>query len=71
MKTVRRLSLVASIATAAMLLAMSGQALAVTKTISASVGPVDLPNVPAELCIDQECKAPRSYKVSPSRSPQR
>lgn len=56
MTKARRLSLAASIASAAMLLAMSGQALAVQKTISARVGPVPLPSVPAQVCIDGDCQ---------------
>lgn len=57
MKKLRRFSLVTSVAAAVMLIAMSGQALAVTKTVSASVGPVPLPNVPAQVCVDNVCQS--------------
>ena len=57
MKKLRRFSLVTSVAAAVMLIAMSGQALAVTKTLSASLGPIPLPNVPAQVCVDGTCQS--------------
>ncbi|MEX2552826.1 MAG: hypothetical protein WD627_07505 [Actinomycetota bacterium] len=49
--------LVTSVAAATMLIAMSTQALALTKTVSAAIGPVALPNVPVEVCIDDSCQS--------------
>lgn len=55
MNRARRYSLAAAIAGVVMLIGMTGQALALTKTISASAGPVPLPNVPVEVCVDDDC----------------
>jgi hypothetical protein len=55
MNKLRRSCIVTSVAAVVMLIAMSGQAFAVTKTLSASLGPIPLPNVPAQVCIDGTC----------------
>jgi hypothetical protein len=49
--------LVTSVAAATMLFAMSSQALALTKSVSATVGPIPLPNVPVEVCVDDSCQS--------------
>lgn len=54
-RTARRRLVVGALASAALLAGSAGSALGATKTASADVGPVPVPNVPVQVCVGSDC----------------
>lgn len=56
MNRARRTMFVATTGLLALVTSLAGPALAASETISASVGPVAIPEVPVEICVGDECQ---------------